>query len=1572
LYSHQSSNLSRPKLRNPGEAGRWQWAYHATEQTQFVFMSIYHNATRMKGLQTEPQRFSPWLSALVVTLAAGLARVSVGGAVPEIFSSSNILPPPGGVYISPADWHVAYSQGIVIRGVQHRGFTRGLTAPTGAATQAEVFNSTLAFQISTDNGVTYSSATASALVGVNVTHTGDVGVTSYFSTEMTGLSFSVVVGAQTIMVRASTALPSLGQTTVRPVSGGGYMISSFFDIFTELSLDGGQSWSAGQQAAHVELRNDPALVPSVPEPTSVLPPLNDQYISPGLYHALYAQGIVIKDVRHRLFSVAYPPPAAGAFQVHNFNSTLDMSVSLDGGATFQSVQGAAPVTVSVSGTGAGNSGLFDTEMTALSFTTQIGAQAIMVRESPSEASLGETQITPQPDGTFRISSFFDIFTELSLDGGATWQPASNGPVRMQLAELAPEQSSSVTNTLPPANGAYVSPDQWHALYAQGIILSNVSHLEFTKSQPPPPPGGTVTETFNSFVNGLISLNNGASFQSFSSPAVVTVKVTSRPDLDNGNIRYFDTEMLQLDLTGLPGGVLVRESPTKASLGRTSIRQEPATGQYRISSFFDVFTEVSLDNGTTWSPAQSGAVGVRLKTPATPITLVCPANLSVTAAGAAGAIVALPTPTISGGCSGAVSWTYSPPSGSLFPIGVTTVTATAMDSCGNVQTCSFTVTVNPPTTSVPEVFFPKSLLPPPTGTYISPAQYHVLFANGIVIRDVRHHIFSVALSSPALGDSSIDTFNSEVDCEISFNNGQTYQPVSATGMVTVRVTHAQDSGGVSYFDTEMLGLELSLAAGAQVVKLRESPTLVSHGQTTTRPVAGGFMISSFFDVFTEVSLDSGNTWSPSTGAGHVELRGDPSQVPPVPEPTPLLPPPNDVYVSPATWHALYAQGIVIKDVRHKWFSTAMQPPSPGAATVESFNSLLDFQVSFDNGVTFQPVHVTAPVVVQVSNNSYGSDDILDNLMVSMNFTATVSTASILLRVSPSLPSRGETEMKQQADGTYRISSFFDVFTEISLDGGGTWSPSSTGPVRVNLASQATEHSTTSPNLPPLNEAFAPPPTWYAVYPNGIIVSNVELYQLGPNLPPPPTGAQPQTFAGLAAMSVVLPGNPTPMQVSGASVSGFLLVSNKLSFGNTRFFDVFLQNMVISGSNLPTGLQIRATPNKSVGRTSVRQESAGGPYHISSFFDVFTDLSLDSGHTWSSATTVPAPVGTVPVPPAPFVISCPSNITVYASSPAGAYVTYAIPPITFYPDCPFGPFSVTGNPASGSLFPVGSTTVTLTGSDGCGEHPTCTFTVTVLPRKWYWGLNYLPPLNGQFVGPSSWQGSYGSGIVVSNPVLRTFGQSFPPPLAGQVLTDSFPAQMTFQLSTDSGRTFQRQTGLANLAVMLSNGGPQGNDQVYPAQVLTLSFGSNSPLPMLRQSPTLPSTGETRISPIAGGGYQISSFFDVFTEISLDHGTTWTPGTPLTHMELQPDAASTSMSIGKVSLVNGNPAFPVQTQAGLLYLLQFKNSLADPLWFTLTGVVGNGQPVTQTDFYGSGRPQRYYRFQVVPYGPGISTGY
>jgi hypothetical protein len=81
---------------------------------------------------------------------------------------------------------------------------------------------------------------------------------------------------------------------------------------------------------------------------------------------------------------------------------------------------------------------------------------------------------------------------------------------------------------------------------------------------------------------------------------------------------------------------------------------------------------------------------------TPPRITCPADMTALQNSASGAVVNFAPPTASDNCPG-VTTACTPASGSVFPLGKTTVTCTATDASGNVASCSFQVTVVPPPT-----------------------------------------------------------------------------------------------------------------------------------------------------------------------------------------------------------------------------------------------------------------------------------------------------------------------------------------------------------------------------------------------------------------------------------------------------------------------------------------------------------------------------------------------------------------------------------------------------------------------------------------------------------------------------------------------------------------------------------------------------------------------------------------------------------------------------------------------------------------------------------------------------------
>lgn len=170
-------------------------------------------------------------------------------------------------------------------------------------------------------------------------------------------------------------------------------------------------------------------------------------------------------------------------------------------------------------------------------------------------------------------------------------------------------------------GVYLSPNNVHALYSAGalqIVLSMAEHQPFAALPPRYEncqPGSLVCDEhhgFNSTLDAMVSIGNGPPQPIMMNGQVATVAYLKGPLDTTGS---FDTEMLSMNLVGTVMGnpVLIRESPTKASTGKTSITDLSGPGPpgpYHIDSFFDVFTELSLDGGQTWIP-KAGLRGTRV-------------------------------------------------------------------------------------------------------------------------------------------------------------------------------------------------------------------------------------------------------------------------------------------------------------------------------------------------------------------------------------------------------------------------------------------------------------------------------------------------------------------------------------------------------------------------------------------------------------------------------------------------------------------------------------------------------------------------------------------------------------------------------------------------------------------------------------------------------------------------------------------------------------------------------------------------------------------------------------------------
>ena len=125
--------------------------------------------------------------------------------------------------------------------------------------------------------------------------------------------------------------------------------------------------------------------------------------------------------------------------------------------------------------------------------------------------------------------------------------------------------------------------------------------------------------------------------------------------------------------------------------------EPPSG-----SFFPIGTTVVTCTATDWDNNSAECSFTITVEDTTGPEIFCPDDITVSCETSDGAVVEYEV-TAQDLCDETVILECEPPSGSLFPVGTTTVTCTAHDGSGNMTTCEFDVTVtdDPPTITCPD-------------------------------------------------------------------------------------------------------------------------------------------------------------------------------------------------------------------------------------------------------------------------------------------------------------------------------------------------------------------------------------------------------------------------------------------------------------------------------------------------------------------------------------------------------------------------------------------------------------------------------------------------------------------------------------------------------------------------------------------------------------------------------------------------------------------------------------------------------------------------------------------------------
>jgi len=143
-----------------------------------------------------------------------------------------------------------------------------------------------------------------------------------------------------------------------------------------------------------------------------------------------------------------PPPGTGTsdFPAQSFFDVF-FDISINGGPSIPGSGTAQATETGSLASGGTMTETYNTEMTSLSLTGTDGSDSVAMNLESSPTGGGTDTVTGPPGGPFQISSFFDVFVELSLDGGAFAPQQNNGQGNSGATRLYLDPVPDTTSTL---------------------------------------------------------------------------------------------------------------------------------------------------------------------------------------------------------------------------------------------------------------------------------------------------------------------------------------------------------------------------------------------------------------------------------------------------------------------------------------------------------------------------------------------------------------------------------------------------------------------------------------------------------------------------------------------------------------------------------------------------------------------------------------------------------------------------------------------------------------------------------------------------------------------------------------------------------------------------------------------------------------------------------------------------------------------------------------------------------------------------------------------------------------------
>jgi SdrD B-like domain/HYR domain/PA14 domain/Secretion system C-terminal sorting domain len=697
-----------------------------------------------------------------------------------------------------------------------------------------------------------------------------------------------------------------------------------------------------------------------------------------------------------------------------------------------------------------------------------------------------------------------------------------------------------------------------------------------------------------------------------------------------------------------------------------------------------------------------------------VAINCPVNINVTATTAAGAVVSYTTPTATNtNCTGTptVTKTAGLASGVTFPIGVSTITYQATNSCGNTATCSFTVTV-----------FPVS-----TGQSVGDKVFNDLNNNGLQDAGEPGVQYVGVIMTTATG-GWIGWSGTDANGVYNFNS--TTIPQLVAGQYKICITapwnlpnaSAKDVGTNDAIDSDFGAVVggsacsdiFTLATGQNITNLDGGFTtgVVQQPCTLTSIVSNiqcnnnGTPALTTDDTFTFTVLVNSNGscsggWTSGTSSGSYGSSANFG-------PFPISGGNKTLTFTSTTGQTTTATAITPAPCSGGTTSITMSCPSNVVVTATSqTGAVANFTAPTATTTCSSPATVT-----QTSGSPSGSVFPIGTTIITYSATNTCgnsTTCAFTVTVNP-----------QVVGGTQTIGD--KVFNDLNNNGLQEAGEPGAPFIGVTLFTAAggwvawagtdangiyNFNSTTTPALvpgqykacinAPWNLPIASPKDAGT---NDALDSDFNVVTGGVSCTDNFTLASGQTISNLDAgfTNGVVP----PSCSISAVVSNVQCNNNGTATVTTD--DTYTFSVSVSSNGACTGGWTSGTTSGTYGSATTF-----GPFPISGGNKTLVFTS-STGQTTSVTAIAPATCssGTTSI-----TLTCPTNITVTATSVSGAVVSFSPPTSTTTCATPVSVNQTSGLP-TGSTFPVGTTTINYTATNACGNTAACSFTVTVNPQ------------------------------------------------------------------------------------------------------------------------------------------------------------------------------------------------------------------------------------------------------------------